>query len=94
MQSDGMAEIAPTKTRVLDSAERLFADRGYSATSVRDITTAASVNLAAVQYHFGSKAALLRAVVIRRSIGINRERIEMLARVERMGQQIDPGARA
>jgi AcrR family transcriptional regulator len=92
MQSDGMAEIAPTKTRVLDSAERLFADRGYSATSVRDITTAASVNLAAVQYHFGSKEALLRAVVIRRSIGINRERIEMLARVERMGQQIDPGA--
>ena len=52
-----------TKARILDAAERLFADNGYSATSLRDITNEAGVNLAAVNYHFGSKEALLSAVL-------------------------------
>ena len=54
-----------TKERILDVAERLFADHGYATTSLRDITTEADVNLASVNYHFGSKDALLIAVLNR-----------------------------
>src|ERR1700684_1924176 len=48
-----------TRTRVLDAAEQLFAERGFRGTSVRAITDLAGANLAAVGYHFGSKAELL-----------------------------------
>ena len=51
-----------TKEKILDAAERLFAEHGFASTSMRDITTEADVNLAAVNYHFGSKLALLQAV--------------------------------
>src|SRR5271170_7806782 len=54
-----------TRTRILDAAERLFAERGFRGTSVRAITGLAGANLAAVGYHFGSKAELLAAVVRR-----------------------------
>ncbi|MFD8540375.1 TetR/AcrR family transcriptional regulator [Streptomyces rubrogriseus] len=54
-----------TRTKVLDAAERLFAENGYSGTSVRAITGLAGANLAAVAYHFGSKADLMAAVVRR-----------------------------
>jgi len=54
-----------TRTQLLDAAERLLAERGYRGTSVRAITDLAGVNLAAVGYHFGSKAQLLAAVVRR-----------------------------
>ena len=54
-----------TRTQILDAAERLFADHGYRGTSVRAITTLAGANLAAVGYHFGSKAGLMAAVVRR-----------------------------
>jgi AcrR family transcriptional regulator len=54
-----------TRTQILDAAERLFAERGFNGTSVRAITTLAGANLAAVGYHFGSKAELLTAVVRR-----------------------------
>jgi len=59
--------VAPsdTRTQILDAAERLFADRGYRGTSIRAITDLAGANLAAVGYHFGSKAELLAAVVRR-----------------------------
>ena len=56
-----------TKTRILDAAERLFAQDGIKATSLRAITEAAAANLAAVNYHFGSKEALVHAVYGRRS---------------------------
>lgn len=52
-----------TKQRILDAAERLFATEGFDGTSMRAVTAEADVNLAAVNYHFGSKAALLEAVV-------------------------------
>lgn len=52
-----------TKQRILDAAERLFAEQGFDATSLRAVTSAAGTNLAAVNYHFGSKAALLPAVI-------------------------------
>ncbi|MGH2936826.1 MAG: TetR/AcrR family transcriptional regulator [Solirubrobacterales bacterium] len=54
-----------TRTQILDAAEHLFAERGFSGTSVRAITDLAGANLAAVGYHFGSKAELLAAVVRR-----------------------------
>ena len=54
-----------TRTRILDAAEHLFAERGFRGTSVRAITDLAGANLAAVGYHFGSKAELLAAVARR-----------------------------
>lgn len=54
-----------TKQRILDAAERRFAAEGFDGTSLRSVTAEADVNLAAVNYHFGSKAALLEAVVVR-----------------------------
>ncbi len=47
-----------TRERLLDAAERVFAEKGYHATTVRDITEAAGVNVAAVHYHFGGKKEL------------------------------------
>src|SRR6266545_2014185 len=91
--------MAETRERILDTAERLFADRGYAATSLRSIIAAAGVNLAAVHYHFRSKEALLDAVVKRRIEPVNRERLAMLERVGEGGLDavlvalIDPAMR-
>ena len=68
-----------TKTKILDTAERLFAQKGFDAVSLRNIVEAAKVNLAAVHYHFGSKQALLHAVVSRRLRPVNEERLALLA---------------
>ncbi|WNV85540.1 TetR family transcriptional regulator [Umezawaea sp. Da 62-37] len=54
-----------TRTQLLDAAERLFAEHGFRGASVRAITDLAGANLAAVGYHFGSKAGLLAEVVRR-----------------------------
>lgn len=67
-----------TKTRILDAAERLFAQDGIKATSLRAITEAAAANLAAVNYHFGSKEALVHAVYGRRLKPLNERRLRML----------------
>jgi AcrR family transcriptional regulator len=71
-------EGSQTKTRILDAAECLFAERGYDATSLRAITAKAGVNLAAVNYHFRSKEALLQAVLARRLQPLSRLRLELL----------------
>ncbi len=71
-----------TKQRILDVAEHMFANQGFAGTSLRAITTAAEVNLAAVHYHFRSKEALLEAVVVRRLEPVNRERIALLDEYE------------
>ena len=71
-----------TKDRILDVAERLFADRGYPATSLRDITAEAGVNLASVNYHFGAKESLLAALLERRFAPVNRRRLELLDEIE------------
>jgi AcrR family transcriptional regulator len=73
---------ADTKTVILDAAERLFAEHGYAATSLRQLTTAAEVNLAAVNYHFGSKEELAKAVLARRIGPVNKERLRNLARLD------------
>jgi AcrR family transcriptional regulator len=69
---------APTKDRILDAAETLFAGLGFEATSLRTITTKAGCNLASVNYHFQTKESLLDAVIDRRLIPLNRRRLELL----------------
>ena len=69
---------AATKAQVLTAAERLFALHGFQNVSVRDITTEAGVNLASVNYHFGSKDALLFEIFRRRTAELNRDRARML----------------
>lgn len=54
-----------TVERILDAAEQLFAEKGFAETSLRLITSKAGVNLAAVNYHFGSKKSLIQAVFTR-----------------------------
>jgi len=76
------APPAETKNRILDAAEKLFMEHGYEATSLRAITTAAEVNLAAVNYHFGSKEELFEAVLTRRLDPMNQQRLELLTRFE------------
>jgi AcrR family transcriptional regulator len=73
-----MNERQDTKSRILDAAERLFGEKGFDSTSLRDITAEAQVNLAAVNYHFQSKDSLIDAVIARRIEPVNRKRLEML----------------
>lgn len=61
----GQYRIMSTKDKILDSAEQFFADKGFTGTSLREITSQAEVNLAAVNYHFGSKKELIKAVMSR-----------------------------
>jgi AcrR family transcriptional regulator len=80
----GPAELVgpDTKTRILDAAEELFMEHGFEATSLRLITTAAEVNLAAANYHFGSKEDLFQAVLTRRLDPMNQERMQLLDKFE------------
>lgn len=77
-----------TKDRILDVAERLFAHQGFAATSLRDITSEAGVNLAAVNYHFGSKEELLAATLERRLRPVNELRLQMLDALEASGRPV------
>jgi len=71
-----------TKDRILAAAEALFMEQGYASTSLRSITAKARVNLAAVNYHFGSKEALIREVFERRLGPLNQARLDYLRRLE------------
>ena len=71
-----------TKDKILDTAEQLFADQGYSATSLRQIIASAEVNLAAIHYHFGSKEELLDELIQRKVESVNQERLDRLDRLE------------
>ena len=70
-----------TKTRILDGAEQLFAREGFHNTSLRALTSLADVNLASVNYHFGSKESLLHSVIERRLLPLNRIRQEKIEAV-------------
>jgi AcrR family transcriptional regulator len=72
-----------TRDRLLDKAEELFARDGFAATSMRELTTQAGTNLAAVNYHFKSKEGLIRALLVRRFGPLNEERIRLLDMAER-----------
>jgi len=71
-----------TRERILGVAEALFARHGFAGASLRRVTAAAKVNLAAVNYHFGSKESLIEEVFRRRLDELNRERLDALARVQ------------
>lgn len=71
-----------TRARILDAAERLFAVDGYTGVSVRQITAAAEVDLALVNYHFGSKEKLFHEVLIRRVARMSLQRMESLRSIE------------
>jgi AcrR family transcriptional regulator len=85
-----------TRERILDAAERLFAEYGFAGTSHRQITAEAGVNLAAVNYHFGSKEELFLHVVQRRLAPVNERRLEMLEEAEQRagGARLEDVARA
>ncbi len=84
---------AGTRERILEAAEALFAERGFETVSLRDITGAAEANVAAVNYHFGSKDNLIDAVVERHVTPINVQRLKLLDESEeRHGEQPVPVA--
>lgn len=78
-----------TRQRILDAAELLFAERGFHSVSVRDITTAAGVDVALINYHFGSKQLLFESVFMRRAEVLNEERMR---RLESVVQRASPRA--
>ena len=84
--------LSDTRARILDAAERLFMAHGYDGTSMRQITGEAGVNLAAVNYHFGSKEALIQEVFRRRLNWLNEERMRALDEMETAadGQALKP----
>jgi AcrR family transcriptional regulator len=67
-----------TRHAILEAAERCFAERGFDGVSLRAITQAAGVDLALVNYHFGSKDNLLHAVFIRRARVVHEDRVRAL----------------
>ena len=71
-----------TRERILSAAEALFAERGFDTVSLRDITGAADANVAAVNYHFGSKDKLIDAVIERHATPINIRRLSLLDECE------------
>jgi len=83
-----------TRTRILDCAEELFMQHGFEGTSMRLLTAKAQANLAAVNYHFGSKDALIEAVFRRRLDPMNTGRIAELDRLEKEagGAPLTPAA--
>jgi AcrR family transcriptional regulator len=74
-----------TRGAILAAAERLYADRGFGDVTLRDIVAAANVNLAAVNYHFGSKDELIAELFVTRSLALNRERLRELRAAEETG---------
>src|SRR4051795_2681213 len=74
-----------TRTAILEAAEQLYADRGFADVTLRDIVAAADVNLAAVNYHFGSKDELIAELFVTRSLALNRERLSELRAAEDHG---------
>ncbi|MFC5435010.1 TetR/AcrR family transcriptional regulator [Rhodanobacter umsongensis] len=76
-----MNSSGSTKERILAAAEVLFAQRGFDGASLRQLTAAAGVNLAAVNYHFGSKEKLVEQVFRRRLDALNASRLAALSRI-------------
>lgn len=84
IQTDGESAGAviegggPTRERLLETAERLFAEKGFDATSVRVITAEAGCNLAAVNYHFGGKDELYEEIFRRRLAALRSQRLAVI----------------
>jgi AcrR family transcriptional regulator len=74
-------EYKDKQIQIIETAERLFAQKGFAGTSVRDIAEEAGVNLAMISYYFGSKEKLMQALFEHRSVNV-RMRIETLLKDE------------
>lgn len=72
------AQDVQTPQRILATAEEMFAEQGYWGVSLRSITRASGVNIAAIHYHFGSKEELLEQIFEKRCGPMNRERLRLL----------------
>ncbi|GAA2700657.1 TetR/AcrR family transcriptional regulator [Actinoplanes palleronii] len=80
---EGTRRVEHTRQRIIETAERLFAEHGVFSISNRQISEAADQgNNAAVNYHFGTKADLIRAIVRQHAEGMDRIRGELLARYD------------
>ncbi|MGJ8657853.1 MAG: TetR/AcrR family transcriptional regulator [Akkermansiaceae bacterium] len=75
-----------TKGRILLAAQRLFADRGFESVSLRKITTEALANVAAVNYHFGSKEALIDELIVQHTLPVMVARMRLLDEAEKKFQ--------
>ncbi len=81
---------AGTRERLIVAAERLFVERSIGAVPLREVSAAAGQrNTAAAQYHFGSKEALVVAIVEYRMQPINERRLTLLADMQAQGQVRD-----
>src|SRR3954463_6556834 len=85
-----MTRSIGTRSRILDVAEELFGERGLDRVSFRDITRKAKVNLAAINYHFGSREELISAVFERRVVPVNQARLAALDAVEKSAGKRSP----
>ena len=83
-----------TRDKLLDVAEKMFAEHGFDAVSVRDITDGASVRLASVNYHFETKYKLFLAVVARRATVLNQDRKSALDKISFADLTPEDGVRA
>ena len=79
-----------TKDRILYAAEELFAQQGFASTSLRQVTSRADVNIAAVNYHFGSKDNLVHEVFRRRMDVMSAQRLEALAKAAAAPGELEP----
>ena len=82
MPKEGPVTAENTKTKILDVAEKLFAENGLQATSLRQIINEAGVNVASVHYHFGSKDVVVREILARRLGPMNEKKMQRLAELE------------
>ncbi|MEM6910817.1 MAG: TetR/AcrR family transcriptional regulator [Verrucomicrobiota bacterium] len=77
---------AGTRQRIMETAERLFAEQGFEAVSLRELTQEAEVNLAAVHYHFGGKEELIDQMTSRYMNWVNADRLALLEKLEERGE--------
>ncbi|MDY0013799.1 MAG: TetR/AcrR family transcriptional regulator [Rhodocyclaceae bacterium] len=82
-------DLRSTQERILDTAEQLFAQRGYYGVSLRDITSACGTALNMVRYHFGSKDDLFRAVTGRRTEAMNEALLRALVAAQSDGAPLE-----
>ena len=83
------SEDKKTYEKLMDCAEKIFAEKGYDKASVREITAAANVNLASIHYHFGSKENLLQELLNRKLEWLNQQRLIAL-KIWKVNQKTNP----
>lgn len=82
----GAASLDDTRTRILDTAERLFAERGVDAVSVRAVLKEAGVNVALAHYHFGSREGLVEELLKSRAAPLAEEQLRAIDEVDARGE--------